>query len=48
MVAVSLDPAADEGAILHEDNARLCRYCGFAIEERDQQCAALDAGRCEP
>jgi len=26
----------------------VCEFCGGAIEERGQDCPALDDGRCEP
>jgi len=26
----------------------VCNFCGFEIEERDQDCPALDDGRCRP
>lgn len=26
----------------------VCRYCGCAIEEVDQDCVALDEGVCSP
>jgi rubrerythrin len=26
----------------------ICEFCGFEIEEPDQQCPALDDGRCRP
>jgi len=28
--------------------APICRYCGFAIEEPDQDCVALENGVCAP
>jgi hypothetical protein len=26
----------------------VCNFCGFEIEEREQDCPALDNGRCRP
>ena len=26
----------------------VCEFCGFPIEESDQECAALDEGICAP
>jgi len=31
-----------------DQNPIVCDFCGFEIEEVDQQCPALDDGRCRP
>jgi len=38
--------ASEERTIL--DEPIVCDFCGFEIEEFDQQCPALDDGRCRP
>ena len=41
----------DGGMSLHEPDAQelaICEYCGLTIQDDDQDCPALDTGRCQP
>ena len=42
--------ATDEESIQPSvlDTPLVCDFCGFEIEDVDQQCLALDDGRCRP
>ncbi|MBP1985926.1 hypothetical protein J2753_000399 [Halolamina salifodinae] len=31
-----------------ETDPRICEFCGLSITDEDQDCAALDDGRCRP
>ena len=33
---------------LKKDGRQICEFCGFRIEDTDQDCPALDNGRCRP
>ncbi|MBP1987257.1 hypothetical protein J2753_001755 [Halolamina salifodinae] len=33
---------------LSEEETLICEFCGFPILDPEQECAALDDGRCEP
>jgi hypothetical protein len=33
---------------LSEEEVLICEFCGLPIVEEDQDCAALDDGRCRP
>jgi len=31
-----------------QDDDTICEFCGLVIEDEDQDCAALESGRCRP
>jgi predicted Zn-ribbon and HTH transcriptional regulator len=46
---VAVSRHSEENSLdLEELPPPVCNFCGFEIEEREQDCPALDDGRCRP